>query len=91
MQKLITLSIILNLISALTYADDSSFYGGLGFGSADYGGLSISGHDSEKGIFYGLGGRYDFTDNFAARLQWTDSDTGDLKIEAFRFSLEMNF
>jgi opacity protein-like surface antigen len=55
------------------------------------GGLNESGSDSEEDIFYGLGFKYSFTERLTARLQWTESAPDNLKIETFRFSVEMTF
>jgi opacity protein-like surface antigen len=59
--------------------------------SPSSGGLNESGSDSEENIFYGLGVKYSLIEKIAVRLQWTEFDSGNLKIGAFRLSFERTF
>jgi hypothetical protein len=50
-----------------------------------------SGTGSEESWIFGLGLKYDFNREYAARLQWLQAEPGNLRIEILRLSLEKAF
>jgi len=68
---------------------------GYSFYDLDYkytgGFLSTSESISKEEFTFGLGGQYQFNDQFSGRLQWTRDTPGDLEINAYQASVEMNF
>lgn len=58
--------------------------------SPDYGSLYKPVSGSEGSVFFGLGIKYKLNHRFAARLQWTGSNSNELQIKTIRLSLEMS-
>ncbi len=81
----------LNLFVLLGYAYfdvDRRMSGGF---SPSSGGLSLSSSEHEGGMLYGLGARYQLSDRFALRLQWTDANADDLEAQTFGLSFEVKY
>lgn len=61
------------------------------FGNVLYNGEIKSDSNSEEGIFWGLGAKYNFCETLSARAQWARSNTNAFDLDSIRLSLEMKF
>ena len=87
-------------VGILPFTNEFSAYGKLGFYRADLEGRSnvgISADESNTGLTFGLGLRYDFTKNIGARLEWSryasvgSDDFGETDIDLVSLGVVFKF
>jgi OOP family OmpA-OmpF porin len=52
---------------------------------------NLGSSDSDEGIYYGVGLKYDFNDLLSTRVQWIEDSPKDIEMSSYRLSLEFNF
>ena len=78
-------------------SDKFSVFGIIGYSRYEFdisisvGGLSASDEDSESALMFGLGGMFNFNDNWSLRGEWTTVDKDDADFGMFAVSATYNF